>query len=165
MKIAFVLFIIHSSLWALNCKNIKEVGEYLNMNSKDFKKNYQKHHALHKSEPVLKVGDFNQALSVAYKLQILKDFGLDSLRRTPFIVKMQKSSLFGKRSGWIYTNEIGDLLTVRFDYDPVKGAHLNIIHTDKNSTSKETSKLAIEFDCNGRPCTEREVLKMAEQFN
>ena len=169
MKIFILLSILISAqAFALTCEKAEKMGEYLTMNGAKFMDAYKKHKlAGHTDELRVAVGDVNQARKMAYKFPALEDMGFPPVGKNwePFIVKMEKSSLKDMRSGWRYKKPNGDIATVRMDYDPVKGAHYNIDVMKKNPTGKESYKLSIEFDCNGKPCTGDQVKKLAQSMN
>ncbi len=166
LLILFALFPITS--FALNCEKAEKMGEFLNMNGKSFME-ASKNHKLsgHAGELSLSAQDVNQARKMAYKFPALEDLGFPPINKTwePFIVTMDKSSLKGMRSGWKYKNANGDIAIIRLDYDPIKGGHYNIEVMKKNPKGKESYKLAIEFDCNGKPCSSDQVVKLAKGMN
>lgn len=167
-KIFFILTLLYSySSWSLSCEKIQKLGEYLNMSADQFMDAYKKHKlAGHKDELRELVGDVNKARKVAYNFPALKDFGFPPVGKNwePFVVKMEKSSLYGKRSGWKFTKPNGDVAVVRLDYDPVKGGHYNI-EVMKRSSGKESFKISFEFDCNGKQCTPEQIQKLAQKLN
>jgi len=160
------LFPVYS--FALSCEKAEKMGEFLNMNGQKFMEASKKHkQAGNLGELSVSVGDVNQARKMAYKFPALQDLGFPPVTKSwePFIVKMEKSSLKGMRSGWKHTNANGDIAIIRLDFDPIKGGHYNIDVTKKTPTGKQSYKLAIEFDCNGKPCTSEQVVKLAQGMN
>lgn len=109
------------------------------------------------------VADASQARALAMRFSAFKDmgFGLPGKTWKPYVGRLEKSGLYGKRVGWETSNAKG-FARVRLDWDPVKGAHYNIEITEKVEGVSKTHKLAISFECQQRVCTEQEVLKMAE---
>ncbi|MBA2403727.1 MAG: hypothetical protein H0V66_03065 [Bdellovibrionales bacterium] len=164
-----VIFLILTPLqsFAMDCAKAEKMGDFLNMNGKSFMEASKTHKLTHKTELSVNVGDVNQARKMAYKFPALEDLGFPPVNKNwdPFIVKMDKSSLKGMRSGWQYKNANGDIAIIRLDYDPIKGGHYNIDVMKKTPKGKESYKLAIEFDCNGRPCTSEQVVKLAKGMN
>jgi hypothetical protein len=169
MKYFLMTFVfIPLSSFALDCNKAEKMGEFLHMNGEAFMNASKKHkQAGNLTELSVSVGDVNQARKMAYKFPALQDLGFPPINKNwdPFIVKMDKSSLKGMRSGWQYKNANGDIAVIRLDYDPVKGGHYNIDVMKKTPKGKESYKLAIEFDCGGKPCTSAEVVKLAKGMN
>ncbi len=169
MKKLFSLLILSSSFssWALSCKSIQQIGEYLDMTGDQFKSAYRAHKASGKTDELRKfVGDVNVARKISYDFPPLKDLGFPPVGKSgwePFIVKMEKSSLYGKQSGWKYKTPKGDTAIIRMDYDPVKGGHYNI-EVMERATGKESFKVSFEFDCNGKVCSPEQVVKLAEKL-
>lgn len=167
-KSILLLLLLSNYAQALTCKQAEDMAEYLRMDAAAFKKKYRDHKlAGHKDEPSIKLDDVNQARKVAYKLPALEDFGftpVNSKDWKPLTVRMESSSLYGMKSGRTMTNAKGEIATIRIDYDPEKGAHYNISVMTKSGKGKESFKAAIKFDCNGRPCTKEEVVKLAKSL-
>ncbi len=166
-NLVIFLTLVPFQSFAMDCAKAEKMGDLLNMNGKSFMEASKNHKLTHKTELSVNVGDANQARKMAYKFPALEDLGFPPVNKNwdPFIVKMDKSSLKGMRSGWQYKNANGDIAIIRLDYDPVKGGHYNIDVMKKTPKGKESYKLAIEFDCNGRPCTSEQVVKLAKGMN
>jgi hypothetical protein len=163
-----LLVLLPTQSFALNCEKAEKMGEFLNMNGKSFMEASKNHKlAGNAGELSVSVGDVNQARKMAYKFPALEDLGFPPIDKNwqPFIVKIDKSSLKGMRSGWQYKNANGDIAVIRLDYDPIKGGHYNIDVMKKTPKGKESYKLAIEFDCNGKPCSADQVVKLAKGMN
>lgn len=168
MKYILIMLLIPHLAFALSCDRVEKISEYVSMNGKKFMDAYKKHKLAGNADELrVAVGDVNQARKLAYNFPALKDMGFPAIGKSwePFVVKMERSSLKGLRSGWKHINEAGDIAIVRLDYDPIKGAHYNIDITKKTMKGKEPYKLSIEFDCNGLPCTGDQVKKLAQNFN
>ncbi len=181
MKLLLIgLILIPSLSYALSCKQAEELGEYMSMNGRGFIEKYKAHkikiEELKKKDPKAKIkdseltlalDDVNQARRTAYNLPALKDLGFPPVGKNwePFVVKMESSSLKELRSGWQFKTANGDVARVRLDYDPVKGGHYNVEVFKKGASGKEPAKLAITFNCNGKPCTGDQIKKMAKGFN
>ncbi|GEM_PF-1608525 len=169
MKILLLISLFFPSLsFALSCERAEKMGEYLSMNGTKFMEAYKKHKLTGNADELrVAVGDVNQARKMAYNFPALKDLGFPPIGKNwePFVVKMEKSSLKDMRSGWKYKNAEGEIAIVRLDYDPVKGAHYNIDVMKKTPKGKESFKLSIEFDCNGKPCTGNQVKELAKKMN
>lgn len=169
MKILLmVMLLLPSIVFSLSCEKAEKMAEYLSMNGHQFMDAVKKNKiAGHTDELRVAVDDVNQARKMAYKFPPLEDMGFPPVGKNwePFIVTMDKSSLKGLRSGYKYKNANGDIAVIRLDYDPVKGGHYNIDVMKRTSKGKESYKLSIEFDCNGKKCTSDEIKKMAKNFN
>jgi hypothetical protein len=179
-KIIFLFLFVPSLSFALSCEKAEKLGEYMSMNGKGFIEKYKAHKIkiqeekkkfpnkkIKDSELTLELDDVNQARKAAYNLPALQDLGFPPVGKNwePFVVKMESSSLKDLRSGWQYRNANGDVARVRLDFDPEKGGHYNIEVFKKGSNGKEPAKLAVTFNCNGKPCTGDQVKKMAKGFN
>lgn len=119
------------------------------------------------SEPVAKVNTIEEARNFVYKNPMTKELGFGDISGgngwEKFTVNMERSTLYGKRTGWEKKLANNDYMKIRLDYDPAKGAHYNVDMRITGANGKrETVKYAVAFDCAGKPCTEKEVLKMAE---
>lgn len=151
--------------WALgrSCREFEKVADYLN--TQKFIKASRDHRSL-KVEPHLNVEDLNQARTLAYRFPAFKDLGFGNPGGEGWKVyqgRMERSVLNGKKVGWEIKNENGHA-RIRLDWDPQKGAHYNIEITEKNAGKSETHKLAVNFLCQGRKCTEEDVKRMAEKL-
>ena len=107
----FLIFVPMTS-FALDCNKAEKMGEFLHMNGEAFMDASKKHKlAGHADELRVSAGDVNQARKMAYKFPALQDLGFPPVTKSwdTFIVKMDKSSLKGMRSGWKYKNANGDI--------------------------------------------------------
>jgi hypothetical protein len=163
MRALILLALITTSIYGKSCKEYEKVSEYLN--TQKFIKASRETRAL-KKEPKLNLGDINQARMLAYRFPAFEELGFGkpgSRGWTKYTGNLEKSLLFGKQTGWEIKNDKGHA-RVRLDWHPEQGAHYNIEITEKKNGSKETHKLAINFQCADKKCTEDQVRKMAERM-
>lgn len=166
--ILITLFIFPYISFGLSCDRAEKVADYLSMDGKKFMEAYRNHKAAgNKDELRVAIGDVSQARKMAYTFPPLKDLGFPPIGKNwePFVVSMEKSSLYGMKSGRKFTNVNGDIATIRVDYDPVKGGHYNIEVMKRTHKGKESFKLSIEFDCAGKPCTPDQIKSIAKKIN
>ncbi|HAR41283.1 MAG TPA: hypothetical protein DCS07_01415 [Bdellovibrionales bacterium] len=114
---------------------------------------------------------FDQARNLAFNFPPGESLGIsfrDYSRLDRFQVTMDSSSLKGKYVGWKQKLPDGSVGVVRLDWEPGRGAHFNLeyekIPNKANPSVRENFKAAIHFKCQGRPCTEAEILALARQF-
>jgi len=119
-----------------------------------------------KREAHIDLHDINQAKTVAYRFPAFEELGFGKPGGQgwkPYSGRLEKSALYGKKIGWEVKNDNG-YARLRLDWDPEKGAHYNIEITEKKFGKSETHKLAVSFKCGERPCTQDQVVKMAERM-
>jgi hypothetical protein len=182
-----MMMLMTSHAWGMKCKDYDNVAKYLD--SKQFVRasrdrmdlielaRHERERArkkgiavdpkyrdidINKKELDLAVGDVNQAKVLAYRFPAFEDLGFGKPGNagwTRIEGKLERSGLHGKKVGWRIENEKG-IAEVRIDWDPKIGAHYNL----EMSEGKTRHKLAIAFECGGKPCTEAQVIKMAERM-
>lgn len=161
MRALILLFI---SLPAFGkCLDYDKLADYLN--TKKFVKVSRDMRAL-KREPTIDLHDINQAKTVAYRFPAFEELGFGKPGGEgwkPYSGRLEKSALYGKKIGWEVKNDNG-YARLRLDWDPQKGAHYNIEITEKKGGRSETHKLAVSFKCGTNPCTQDQVVKMAERM-
>jgi hypothetical protein len=112
----------------------------------------------------VRLESFEQARNIAMNLPALKQMGLDVndvSRRRPFIANHETAiSTNGKPVGYEVKLDDGSWGRVRLDWDKEKGSHFNIEVTKDG----KRHKAAVLFNCNGRPCSEAEVSRLAAQM-
>lgn len=114
----------------------------------------------------LSFNDVNQAREYAYNFPALREWGFIGDQRTlasPYISRLESSSLHQRPVGRTFRKENGDVAVVRLDWDPDKGAHYNINITRHTPQGRENYRLAISFDCGPAPCTEAQTLRMIQR--
>jgi hypothetical protein len=120
-----------------------------------------------KKEAHIELSDINQAKTIAYRFPAFEEMGFGKAGGEgwkPYSGRLEKSALYGKKIGWEVKNDKG-YARLRLDWDPQKGGHYNIEITEKTQFGKsETHKLAVGFQCANKPCTQEQVLKMAERM-
>lgn len=145
------------------CLDYDKLADYLN--TKKFVKVSRDMRAL-KREPTIDLHDINQAKTVAYRFPAFEELGFGKPGGEgwkPYSGRLEKSALYGKKIGWEVKNDNG-YARLRLDWDPQKGAHYNIEITEKKGGRSETHKLAVSFKCGNNPCTQDQVVKMAERM-
>jgi hypothetical protein len=159
-----ILFLLTFQAWG-RCENLEKVASLLN--TQEFLKSSRKAREV-KKELTVAVGDVNQARSLVYNFPALRDlgFGLPDQRWHTSTGRLEKSNLFGKVIGREISNEKG-FARVRIDWDPAIGAHYNIeIFRRQNDSGKsEHHSFAVTFPCNGKPCSQAEVTKLADKLH
>jgi hypothetical protein len=147
----------------MSCREYEKVADYLN--TKKFVKASREYRIL-KKEPLLNLGDINQARAISYRFPAFEDFGFGRPGGPGWTVykgRHPKSVLNGKDIGWEIKNSNGHA-RVRLDWDPDKGAHYNIEITKKALGKTENHKLAVSFLCGNAKCTEQQLLKIADRL-
>jgi hypothetical protein len=115
----------------------------------------------------IKFQDINQAREYAFNFPALKEWGFMSsgITAAPYIGRLKSSAFHGKQTGWKFEKPNGDSAVIRLDWDPQKGAHYNISFTRHTPNGRESHRLALNFDCGARSCSEAEVLRMLDRIN
>jgi len=82
---------------------------------------------------------------------------------SPLVGRLGKSALYGKVTGWKYKAPDGRIFLYRIDWDPIKGAHVNVSITAPEIAGgfESTWKAALTFKCGGKPCTADDVVRLA----
>lgn len=159
---AIILLVISLPAFG-KCLDYDKLADYLN--TKKFVKVSRDMRAL-KREPTIDLHDINQAKTVAYRFPAFEELGFGKPGGEgwkPYSGRLEKSALYGKKIGWEVKNDNG-YARLRLDWDPQKGAHYNIEITEKKGGRSETHKLAVSFKCGNNPCTQDQVVKMAERM-
>jgi hypothetical protein len=161
-----IVFFISNFTFALDpCEYFEKTAQF--MDHKKVSELYRANKLKGLSEPIAKVKTLEEARNFVYKNPMIKELGFGDVSAgngwEKFTVNMERSILYGKRTGWEKKLPNNDYMKIRLDYDPVKGAHYNVDMRIAGANGKrETIKYAVAFDCAGKPCTEKDVLKMAE---
>ena len=149
---------------AQNCKQYERAAALLD--TRNFLRESQLQRAKG-AEAILQLSDVNQARSLAYRFPAFEDLGFGKPGGqgwTRYEGRLAKSKLNEKKIGWEIRNEHGHA-RVRLDWDPDKGAHYNIEISSLDADGRrETNKLAVEFLCQGRKCTQDQVVRMVDQM-
>ncbi len=159
-----ILFLISFNLQAMSCREYEGLADYLS--TKHFVKFSRAHRSKFGKEPLLTVGDVNQARTYAFRFPAFKDFGFPDPGGkgwVPYNSRLPKSGMFGKKVGYEIHNSNGHA-RLRFDWDDQNGAHFNIEITERTGVAPTTHKVAIGFPCNGQPCTESQYKQLAESM-
>lgn len=162
--ISFVLFFMASESFA-RCGDFTKAAELLTPDR--FVQRSRESRALGVGELSVNLQDVNQAKSLAFKFPAFQQmgFGLPGREWQPYNSRMQRSAMFGRRVGWETRSADGGHARVRLDWDPQKGAHYNIEISKTVNGRSETHKLAVGFQCQNRPCSERDVVQMLERMD
>ncbi len=167
----FILFI--SSFAHATCRSFQRAEELLNTerfvaasNSHILRNEERRRQRLPpEAEERLQLGDINQARSFAHNFPAIHDLGFPPLAANTWRPHIKRNvggtSAGGLRDGWMI-NHNGRYAVVRLDFDPKKGMHYNIEIED---AQRRTHKLAVEFNCNNRPCTEADYLRTMQTIN
>jgi hypothetical protein len=159
---ALILLLISFPVFG-KCLDYDKLADYLN--TKKFVKVSREMRDL-KKEAHIDLHDINQAKTVAYRFPAFEELGFGKPGGEgwkPYSGRLEKSALYGKKIGWEVKNDKG-YARLRLDWDPQKGAHYNIEITEKKMGKSETHKLAVSFQCDNKPCTQAQVVKMAERM-
>lgn len=159
---ALILLLISFPVFG-RCLDYDKLADYLN--TKKFVKVSREMRDL-KKEALIDLHDINQAKTVAYRFPAFEELGFGKPGGEgwkPYSGRLEKSALYGKKIGWEVKNDKG-YARLRLDWDPQKGAHYNIEITEKKMGKSETHKLAVSFQCDNKPCTQAQVVKMAERM-
>ncbi|OFZ18016.1 MAG: hypothetical protein A2X94_04510 [Bdellovibrionales bacterium GWB1_55_8] len=115
--------------------------------------------------------NFDQARNLAFNFPPGDRLGVsfrDYGKLTRYKATMGSSVLNGRYVGWRQDFSDGSSAIVRLDWAPDRGAHFNIeylkVRSRANPAHRDNFKAAIMFKCQGRPCTEKEVLQLSKQF-
>lgn len=169
---ALILFLLPLSLWA-NCRNLAEAEALLN--TRNFLQRSNEHIQRNaerrrqrlppEAEERLQVSTIEQARNYALRFPAIRDLGFPPISAntwTPHIKRnVGGSAAGGLRDGWRISQN-GRAAVVRLDWDPQKGMHYNI---ELEDAQRRTHKLSVEFNCNNRPCTERDYLNEMRRLN
>lgn len=172
MRALIFLFFLSSVVYA-NCRSF-EAAEQL-LDSRRFLENSRNHIARNEerrrqrlppeSEQTLQLGDMNQARNYALRFPAIRELGFPEVSQSTWTPHIKRavggSPAGGMRDGW-KINHNGRYAVIRLDYDPTKGMHYNIELEDARGL---THKLAVEFNCNNRPCTQADYLRAMQTLN
>lgn len=164
MILTLIILFNFSAAWS-RCGDFSEAAQYLN--TQRFVQASRQSRSSGAGELTVNLRDVSQAKSLAFRFPAFENlgFGLPGRLWRPYNSRLERSSLFGKRVGWEINNDNGHA-RIRLDWDPQKGAHYNIEITQRSVAGgrSETHKMAVGFQCQNRPCTERQVLRMVERM-
>lgn len=109
------------------------------------------------------------ARNFALNHPIAKDFNFGKLtgpntKFTPYTSTMNSSSFKGKIVGYQSKLPNGDFMRYRYDWDKVKGGHINVeLRVPAEGGGKKNVDFAVNFNCGGKKCTEKAMLKFIEK--
>ncbi len=172
MRALIIYFLFTSYAFAI-CRGFQRAEElldtrrFLSASNEHLLRNEERrrHRLPPESEEILQLNDINQARSFAHNFPAIRDLGFPPLSAntwTPHIKRaVGGSRAGGLKDGW-KINHNGRYAVIRLDFDPQKGMHYNI---ELEDSARRTHKLAIEFNCNNRPCTEADYMRTMATLN
>lgn len=167
-----------------NMEDLKQAERYLDINN--IIEDYHLNRLSNLGEPEITFFDISQARNYIHHHPLFKEIGLPS--KAPdsnwkeYTVKMENSDFFGENMGHQTTDFT---MRIRLDTevieerDPpfkfnksgipmpkiqIKQAHYNLEGSYPDEYGKEKKfKLKINFDCNGKPCESKDLIKLFEK--
>lgn len=170
---SLILFFLSISVAHSNCRNLQRAEElldtrrFVSASSDHITRNADRARRGLPPEPELsfQVADISQARNYSMNFPAIRDLGFPPLNANTWRPHTKRavggSRAGGMRDGWQITHN-GQFGRVRLDYDQAKGMHYNIELEDSRG---RTHKLAIEFKCNNRPCSEADYLQAMRALN
>ena len=122
------------------------------------------------SEVEVELSTIEEARKYVTRFPAFEELGFGSFSPSTwkkYVGNFKRSKGFGKVVGWKKKLKNGSSALFRIDYDDKKGLHYNIVIELKNKDlhTTETHKLAVEFDCPKKVCTEKDFEKILEKLN